>query len=153
MRKRQSNRATSLCPRARARKHASSPALRAHPATSAHRRTRRTRMPTRACDRLFVRCALGTVRNVGRPLVRRHMLCTHPPAGCAALRHWAAIPSRRHAFPSPYRAMALTGPTQTASPPRAGYKRSALSFLVRAPEPSLRSPLLPSLSSLLCLLS
>jgi hypothetical protein len=71
-------------------------ALRAHPATSAHHRTRRTRTPTRACDRWFVRRSLATVWNTGRPLGQRHVLRTHPPAGCAALLSvfWTGKPTK-----------------------------------------------------------
>jgi hypothetical protein len=103
----------------------------------------RTCTPRRACDRWFVRRALVTVRNAGRPLGRCHVLRTHPPAGCAALRHWAAVPARCHTMSSPYRAMALTDPSQTASPPQASYKsrRSPLVRAHRAPPCATEGPL------------
>jgi hypothetical protein len=66
---------------------------------------------------------------------RRHAANPHSPVNATTIRHWVVVPARHRAMPSPYRAVALTGPSQTASPPRAGYKsrRLPLARAHRAP--------------------
>jgi hypothetical protein len=143
LREEQSNSATLNCSKARTRERATSPVPRCTRPRRPVAVPRRTRTSRRVYDRWFVCRALVTVRNAGRSLGRCHVLRAHPPAGCAALRHWVAVPARRRTMPSPCRAMALTGPSQSASPPRAGYKshRSPLARAHRAPPRTIEGPL------------